>query len=160
MAPESTGGWMALAGVALGRSPPAGRPTVRVGVAGAPSLPFAGAEGTAAFGWVAAVLEACPVALALFRRAFFVHPCAVAEYGVVRATGSSTLNPASVSRPWAGVGIGMRFSWRILGPVSVEAFFSGLGSLERNRFLIASEQVFETPEVVGRAGLGFGVDLP
>ncbi|HEY4013027.1 MAG TPA: hypothetical protein VGM06_06800 [Polyangiaceae bacterium] len=160
MAPEATGGWMALAGVALGRSRDAGRPTVRVGVAGAPSLPFAGPEGTASFAWVAAVLEVCPVALALLRDTLFVRPCGVAEYGVVRATGSDTLNPSSVSRPWAGAGIGLRVSWRILGPVSVEASAAGLGALERNRFVIASESVFETPDIVARGGLGFGIDLP
>jgi hypothetical protein len=151
---------MALAGVAIGKSRRAGRPTVRIGVSGAPSLPFAGPEGTASFEWIAAVIEACPVALPLVHDVVVVRPCGVAEYGVVRASGSNTLNPASVSRPWAGAGIGLRFSWRILGPVSVQASVSGLGALERNRFVIAGQDVFETPTTVARAGVGLGVDVP
>jgi hypothetical protein len=160
MAPEATGAWMAIAGVMLGKTWRTGRPTLRVGVAGAPSLPFVTPEGTASFSWIAAVLEACPVSLSLLRDVVVVRPCGVAEYGVVRASGSDTLNPGSVARPWAGAGLGLRFWWRVLGPVSLQASFSGLGAIERNRFLIAGQEVFETPTTVARAGLGLGVEIP
>ena len=151
---------MALAGVTFGKAWRTGRPMVRLGVSGAPSLPFAGPEGTASFQWIAAVLEACPVSAPLLRDVIVVRPCGVAEYGVVKATGSNTLNPASVSRPWAGAGIELRFSWRILGPVSLQASVAGLGAIERNRFVIAGQDVFETPTMVARAGAGLGVDVP
>ncbi len=157
MAPGLTAGWTALAGVSFGHRRAA--PTVRVGLANAVPQPVAGREGTATFAWVAAVAEACPIAVVILSRGR-AWTCATGEYGVVRAAGSDTLNPAAVSRPWVAAGAKIRLSWRLLGPLSVEGSAGGLFAFERDRFTLASEDVFETPEVVARATLGLGLDLP
>jgi hypothetical protein len=163
MAPEPTTGWTVLAGVSLGREPRAWRaaaaPLLRVGVASALTRSFSGPTGEASFDWIAAVGEACPISFGVGGAAQ-IRPCLVGEYGVLRATGSETANPASVTRPWAGVGAEMRLSWGLLGPLSLDAAAGALASIERDRFTLATESVFETPPVVARVALGLGIALP
>jgi hypothetical protein len=163
MAPEPTTGWTALAGLSVGRDPLAWRAAaallLRVGVAGAPMRSFSGPNGEASFDWIAGVAEACPISVGA-GGAGQLRPCVVGEYGVVRATGSETMNPASVTRPWAALGVELRLSWALLGPVSLDAAAGALASIERDRFTFATLSLFETPAVVARVALGLGIAVP
>lgn len=159
MAPEPTLGWTALAGLSIGRPGPAGALLVRVGIASALARTFSGPDGAASFDWIAGVAEACPVSLAVLSTVR-VRPCVVGEYGAVHASGSDTMNPQAVMRPWAGAGVEARLSWQVLGPISLDGSISGLAAFERNQFILGSDSVFETPPVVARATLGFGIDTP
>ncbi len=159
MAPGPTGGWALFAGVSVRKRGLLGAPLARVGIANSIARSFSVSGGTASFGLVTGIAEACPISLRLLPGGLF-RPCVVGEYGVLEAIGADTLDPRSVSRPWWSAGLEGRFALHLFGPISLDASVAVLLAFARDRFAIGPDVVFETPVTAGRAFLGIGMSAP
>jgi hypothetical protein len=157
MAPQPSVGIGVLVGVAF--DGPILSPSLHVGVADTFDTTYAGANGDATLGFLAGILEACPLAVRPSGR-MVLRPCAAGEYGLLRAAGSNTDNPRSVVRPWLAAGPEARLSWNVAGPFSIEVALGALLAIDRDRFLIGSGTIFEIPPWVGRGLLGVGYSAP
>jgi hypothetical protein len=132
---------------------------VRLGVVDTLRRSFDEVGGTATFGLLAGLAEVCPIALPVGDALRF-RPCASAEYGVVRVGASNTSDARSVDRPWGGAGLALRVTYRVFGPLWLDASAGGLVALQRNAFEFGSARFFESPAVVGRALVGVGAVWP
>lgn len=158
MAPGPTQGVAALAGVAVAQGESMWAPSLRVGLTYTVDRDFSYSQGVASFGLGAGTLEACPLAAPFLSRWIF-RPCAIAEYGVLRAAGSDTYLPHSADRPWAAAGVEATAGIVAFGPLSVEIALGALVALDRDQFVLGSASVFEVPKIVGHATLGLGLVL-
>jgi hypothetical protein len=156
MAPGPTQGVAALAGVAVARGESMWVPSLRVGLTYTVDRDFSYSQGVASFGLGAGVIEACPLSAPFLSRWIF-RPCAVAEYGVLRAAGSDTYLPHSADRPWAAAGVDATAGVAAFGPLSVEIAIGALVALDRDQFVLGSASVFVVPKIVGEATLGLGL---
>ncbi|MGA3120910.1 MAG: hypothetical protein ABSF69_09095 [Polyangiaceae bacterium] len=156
MAPGPTQGVAALVGVAVAQGESMWVPSLRVGLTYTVDREFSYSQGAASFGLGAGVIEACPLSAPFLSRWIF-RPCAIAEYGVLRAAGSDTYLPHSTDRPWAAVGVEASAGIAALGPLSVEIALGALVALDRDQFVLGSASVFDVPKIVGQATLGLGL---
>jgi hypothetical protein len=159
MAPGPTAGGALLLGVLFDAPRAPWSWSVRLGVVDTLRRSFDEAGGTATFGLLAGLVEACPLALPIGSNLRF-RPCIGAEYGVVRVGASNTSNAQPVDRPWAGAGLALRASYRVVGPLWLDASAGGLVALRRDAFEFGNAHFFEIPVVVGRALVGVGAVWP
>jgi hypothetical protein len=159
MAPGPTVGGALLIGVLFDAPRAPWSWSVRLGVVDTLDRAFDEAGGTASFGLLAGLAEVCPIALQL-GSALWVRPCASGEYGVVRVGASNTSDARPVDRPWGGAGLALGVSYRVVGPLRLEASAGGLVALQRNAFEFGMTRFFDIPAVVGRAFLGVGTVWP
>jgi hypothetical protein len=113
-------------------------------------------EGLATFKWWAGVVTLCP-ALAFGDQSFAQALCVTVEQGVLSATGSETRNPRSSGRSWTALGPGVAFRWAMLPPLYALVAAEALFPLNRDRFVLGSEQIHEVPPVAFRGEVGLGV---
>ena len=146
---------MLAAGVAVDRPGSIASPSLRVGAGASLDRSFSEPGGTATFGWIAGLVDACPLALRL-GGAGRLRPCAVGEYGVLRARGSNTLAPGRITRPWAAAGVALRYAMPIAGPIRLEAALEVLASIEQDRFFLGGAQVFLVPPAHAKLVVGVG----
>ena len=156
-APQPALGFLALAGVAIGRGTSLGPLLVRAGIAAIPTHTDSVAGASASFGTLSALGEVCPLSLHLVSRVL-VSPCALGEFGAMYASGPSGND--ALSRPWAAAGLEARASIQIVGSLFFDASIDGLAALDRNRFHVGDTLVYETPTAVGRFSLGLGWLIP
>jgi hypothetical protein len=159
MAPGPTAGGALLFGVLFEAPRAPWSWSVRLGVVDTLRRSFDEAGGTATFGLLAGLADVCPLALPV-GGALQLRPCASAEYGVVRVSASNTSNAHPVDRPWGGAGLALRVTYRVLGPLWLDASVGGLVALQRNAFEFGATRFFESPAVVGRALVGVGAVWP
>jgi hypothetical protein len=159
MAPEPTVGGALFVGAAVSPQAWTLAPSVDVGIAGTFDGTYVGANGNATLGFTTGVVDAC---LLLLRpvASLSLRPCVSGEYGIIRAIGSNTDNARSANRPWAAAGPEARLSLIVAGPFSVDAAVGALVAIDRDRFVIGSETIFEIPPIVGRGLLGVGYTTP
>jgi hypothetical protein len=157
MAPQPNVGIALLVGVTL--QSPILAPSLHLGIADTLDATLAGANGDATLSFATGILELCPLDVRVSPRVD-VRPCMAGEYGFLRAAGSNTDNPRSVVRPWWGAGMEARLSWRFAGAFSAEAALGALVAIDRDRFVIGGDTLFEIPLWVGRALLGVGYAAP
>jgi hypothetical protein len=112
-------------------------------------------EGLATFKWWAGVVSICP-ALAFGNRSFAQALCMTFEQGVLTAAGSETRNPRSSGRSWTAVGPGVAFRWAVLSPLFALVAVDALFPLNRDRFILGTEQIHEVPRVALRGEFGLG----
>jgi hypothetical protein len=98
------------------------------------------------------------------RWGFTLGLCAVAELGVVQASGRDVANPERQVRPWAAIGAGPRVQWHPLSPIFFELGWFGLLPLFQQRYLAATArqtlvEVYETPVFGYSTGFGVGAFL-
>ena len=128
----------------------------RAGVRLTAPVTISNTEGLATFKWWAGVIAVCP-ALAFGDQSFAQALCITFEQGVLAATGSETQNPRSSSRSWTAVGPGIAFRWAVLPPLFALVAVDALFPLNRDRFILGTEQIHEVPRVVVRGEVGLGV---
>jgi hypothetical protein len=157
MAPEPTAGWTVLAGMSVDPPGSLERALLRVGVWGMPSRSFSVTGGSASFSTLVGIAEVCPTSFRLWSEGH-LFPCLVGEYGEYSASGLNGKN--AIIRPWAGAGIGTWLSLTLFGPAFFEVSTQVIFAIDRNRFELGSESVYETPLAVGRIGVGIGVRVP
>jgi hypothetical protein len=155
-APQPAFGFLALAGVAIGRDASLGPLLVRAGIAAIPTQSNSVAGAPASFGTLSALGEVCPLSLHLVSRVL-VSPCGLGEFGAMYASGPSG---NTLSRPWAAAGVEARASIQLVGSLFFDASIDGLAALGRNRFHVSDTLVYETPPAVGRFSLGLGWLIP
>ncbi len=133
-------------------------PSVRVALVDTLDRASSSSLGAATFGFIAGSADICPWS---FERvlAGSLRPCVAAEAGVLRASGSDTLNPRNEPRTWSAAGIEGIYRASIAGPVFWDATLGALLPIDRYRFTIGQGTVFETPIVVARVAVGIGANL-
>jgi hypothetical protein len=155
LAPGPTAGGQVEIGGRLEGVPALGSPSLRVGVGATLERSFSGSGGTATFRWLAGLGEACPFGLAIAQSGI-LSTCVAGEYGVLHGRGSNTAQPHTVDRPWAAAGLAVRYSTRVLGPARAEVILEALAAIDRSRFLLGSDPVYEVPPACGRLVIGVG----
>jgi hypothetical protein len=158
LAPDVVAGIAVRVGATLPRYRSSWAPSFRIAVADTIDRSFPGGLGTGTFGMLASSVEACPLT-AFAVGAASLRPCASAEVGVLRASGSDTANPRDQSRLWTAAGVEGIYSVPIAGPIFWDATLGALVVIDRYRFTIGSGTVFETPAIVGRIALGLGAKI-
>lgn len=154
----------ALIGVAaFGDIEPVGWPMFRLGLTRASTGIREVGSGAARFALTTARIEACPGAVDL--AGVSASACAAFEAGVLQAQGlarGEISEPSSVSRAWMDVGLGSRFSWKVLDPLRIELSGAMGLPLTRRSFVFSNprEEVHEPSVFVGRAGVGLATEVP
>ena len=111
--------------------------------------------GSANVTFSAAAIEPCPFAFRL-GEAFALLPCARLAFGFLEAEGSGVTTPSSALRGWGDVGAHLRASFRLGGPVFLDAHGGARFPLFRDRFFVdQSTTLYEAPAALG----AFGGDL-
>jgi hypothetical protein len=134
-------------------------PAARLALRRAQAGGFQAEGGTAAFRITTAGLELCPTRLPA-ARSFGLRPCVFGEVGVLRATGSNTIEPRSVDHRWIGLGPSFRLEFVPVTGLVLEARVAAEFPAVRGRFLFAPEVFHEVDPVVLAAGLGVAARLP
>jgi hypothetical protein len=156
--PDVVAGAAVRAGASLARRGFWWTPSLRLSLANSVDRSFSSDAGTASFGILVSAGEVCPL-VSFAVGGGELSPCVVGELGTLRASGSDTSNPQSKSRPWAAFGFEGAYARQIFGSLFWDVSVAALAPIDRDRFTMGADTVFETPKVVARAALGLGVRL-
>jgi len=134
-------------------------PAARLALRRAQAGGFQADGGTAAFRVTTAGLELCPTRLPP-STSVGLRPCVFGEVGMLRATGSNTIEPRSVSHRWIGLGPSARLELVPVSGLVFEARVAAEIPLVRARFLFAPEVFHEIDPVTLVVALGVAARFP
>lgn len=112
------------------------------------------ADGSARFSWFAAAPALCLEGPERRLRAF---ACAVAELGMLRASGRASESAHAYTRFWGALGPAAGAALSVHPRVGLRLSGELLGILVRDRFSLAGQRVFRVPRLAFRAELGIWV---
>ena len=110
-----------------------------------------GAQGDASFSWWTGFASAC---LGDAAGPLEAEGCAAYELGRFRASGSNTLNPGTFHDTWQAVGPELRARWPAASTLAVGLSLGAMFPVQRQRFSIAEDAVYQVPVVALRGEIG------
>ena len=130
---------------------------LRAGLRLATSGEIETAAGTAQFTFMGVRSSACMPRLELAER-WWICPIATVEAGVLNARGTETSGGRSATRPWLGLGAGLRLEWHLTSQLFAELEGEGALPVIRDRFVFDQpETTVHEPSFLGaNAAIGLG----